>query len=188
MSHFSNSCCKTYKQQVRNLVTYFRNYQHNVWYSKDGWWSINRSARKQNHIDSADTIIVVLNQEYLFACEQRKAGNPVPSCVAVDIACFETIGIYEGASHRIIPVVIDQCKNRCNLIGVPRVLWLNGSVSPLSFPRQAIDLARCVQRVVKYDIPVTGPPRKVSSVHLNCEKIKREAILEAEKERKNEYT
>ena len=148
---------------------------------------MNRPAWKQNHIDSAEIIIVVLNQEYQFACDQRKAGNPVPSCVAVDIACFETIGIHEGGSNRIIPVVIDQCRNQCNLIGSNlRVHWLNGSVSPLSYPSQDTDIVRCVQGVPKYNIPVTvAPPRKVPSVRLNFEKIKREAILEAEQDQKN---
>lgn len=173
-----------YKQQVTNMVKHFRIHGHKVWYSKRAWsikgLRMSLSAWKQRHIEVADNIIVVLNQEYLYACDQRKLGNPVHPCVATDIPCIEQTG-FNGGSSRIIPVVIDDCKNHCNRISSVLPAWLCGSVKPLPYPSQWMDLIHCVQRVKKYAVPeVTGPIRKVRPKELNFEEILRQAAIESE--------
>ena len=141
------------------------------------------STWKQRHISIADSIIVVFNQEYRFACERHCSDSTVPSCVAVDIPCIERLAFFEGGASRIIPVTMDKCKNHCDqtsLFNLPA--WLTCSVSPIPFPSKQRDLLRCVQRVHEYTAPQPRELIEVKPKQLDYEEVMRQhqAKLEAE--------
>lgn len=133
------------------MVKYLRSYGHKVWISKR--FKINLTNWKQQRIEMADTVIVVYNSDYQSACRLQRDNRPVPSCVAVDIACIRDLATYKGGADHIVPVFTESCKNQCDY-GLSSALpyWLSRSVSPITVPAANSDLVRCIQGVPEYKI------------------------------------
>lgn len=170
ISHFSDSRNKKYKCEVKNLINTFQRHKHTVWYGP----ALDESQREL-FIRSAQTIIVVYNEEYHSAHLNYLRGRHIPDCVSLDIHLINHLFYNSrkrvGGKNRIIPVIIDQVQTPSSS---QFPVWLTG-VPRLHFPSQKTDLLHTVQGVKEFSLPSIVPEvQRVRPKKINKEDVIRQ--------------
>ena len=176
ISHITDSRSDKYRREVKNMVGFFRKYQHVVWYD-DGERKYDRQMlhdEKERWIRSAANIIVVFNKEYQKAYNSYIYGGRLPSCVAVDIPLIQHIfHNTTGGQQRIIPVVIDRCRTQPSVSDFP--VCLTGMPRHL-FPSESNFLLHCVQKIPTHKLSKSRGIKQVQQIRVDRDEVRRKFL------------